>query len=29
MVLDEFDEGRQTGMEWEELRPLVTAAGIC
>jgi len=28
VVLAEFDEGRQTGMEWEELRPLVTAAGI-
>jgi isopropylmalate/homocitrate/citramalate synthase len=28
VVLGEFDEGRQTGMEWEELRPLVEQAGI-
>lgn len=27
-VLAEFDEGRQTGMEWEEIRPLVQRAGI-
>ncbi len=28
VVLAEFDGGRQTGMEWEELRPLVEQAGI-
>lgn len=28
VVLAEFDEGRQTGMEWEELCPLVEQAGI-